>query len=252
MGYGIMRVEKRHRSAIRGIQTENNRSQADHRHTFVRSDIDWRRTANNIYLKHTDDWNQAVTDTIAWYGAKERKDSVVMLDGLYTASPEWFKNKSDEEIREYFHKCLEYHQKTYCEDNKDLIVNAVIHFDEATPHMHVASIPLVDMNKDKARLNAKAIMGNKQAYSKRQTSFYEDVAKQFGLDRGETHKSKRKHLDTLDYKFNEAVKEEVQAFLRDEVEFYAKAHGIRDVEAFKEQIQEGYEQLYDDIEDIDR
>lgn len=184
--YSIMRVEKRGRGAVYGLQIEANRKEEDHeKREFERSDIDWSKTDENIFLIHTEQWNREITKQVKEAGAKDRKDSVVLLDGLYTASPEWFETHSKEEWINYFQDCLTFHRDYYGEH----VINAVIHLDEATPHMQVASIPLTD----DGRLSAKEIMGNRRDYRSRQNIFYDEVGKKYGLERGEIHDQPRKH-----------------------------------------------------------
>lgn len=184
--YGIMRIEKRGRSAIYGLQIEANRSAQDHesRRDFDNSDIDWTRTKDNIYIIRTVNWNTEVTRQIKETGLKERKDSVVLLDALYTASPEWFETHTRREILEYFRDCLRFHIKEYCAGDKSKLVNAVIHLDEKTPHLHVSSIPIIEDEKG-AHLSAKIIMGNKDDYRLRQDRFYSEVSSCYGMERGE-------------------------------------------------------------------
>lgn len=198
--YAIMRVEKRKRSAVYGLQVEANRTVSDRGKDFAASDIDWNRTKNNYHFpcKNCGNWNSRITAELKAAGiTKVRKDAIVMLDGLYTASPEWFKGKSKQEIKDFFADCLAFHEKHYGK-----CINAVIHFDEATPHMHVQSIPIT---ADK-RLCAKAIMGSKSDYYKRQSEFYESVARDRGFDRCKQSdpKKKRKHLSVQDYKLQQA------------------------------------------------
>lgn len=196
--YAIMRVEKRKRSAVYGLQIEANRTVSDRGHDFAASDIDWDRTKENYHFPYRNctNWNNRISMELRAAGIKARKDSVVLIDGLYTASPEWFKGKSKQEIKDFFADCLAFHEKHYGK-----CINAVIHFDEATPHMHVQSIPIT---ADK-RLCAKAIMGSKSDYYKRQSEFYESVAKDRGFDRCKQSdpKKKRKHLSVQDYKLQQ-------------------------------------------------
>ena len=252
MEYGIMRVEKRHRNAVHGLQLEANRSKSEHNkgRDFIRSDIDWDMTSNNIHLVRSDDWEQAITDCIQANDAKERKDSVVMLDALYTASADFFANKNNEQIQQYFEDCLYFHVLTYCEGDRSRLINAVIHLDESTPHLQVASVPIVDID-GKKRLNAKRLMGNRADYIKRQDEFYDMVSRSWNLERGEKLETKRKHLDVLDYKIKtreELVKAEFERFINDELAIYCHEHNIDDIKGFKEQIIEGYHDIYEDEE----
>ena len=60
--YGIMRVEKRHRSALYGLEIEANRSLEKHiveGREFARSDINWDLTPLNVHLVKADNWGKA-------------------------------------------------------------------------------------------------------------------------------------------------------------------------------------------------
>lgn len=199
--YGIMRVEKRGRSAVHGIQLENNRD-AEHLKDFDRSDIDWSKTDENDHIIQSDNWNKEITKQIKSSGCKERKNSIVMLDGLFTASSEWFPDRSTEEIQKYFSDCLNFYVEEYCQGDRSRIINCVVHWDESTPHMHVSSVPLISDERG-VRLSARDVMGGRNEYRHRQTLFYEQVSKQYGLDRGETTdrpEERRKHLSVQEYK----------------------------------------------------
>lgn len=188
--YGIMRVEKRGRADVYGIQLEANRTEEQHEKglEFDKSDIDWGKTDDNIFLVQTEHWNKEITKVTKQIesetGKKTRKDAVVLLDGLFTASPEFFEGKTTQEIKKYFEDCLDFYVKEYCQGDETRVLNAVIHLDEATPHMQVASIP-VYTSESGNRLNAKIIMGNKTDYRKRQDRFFEAVSEKYGLERGE-------------------------------------------------------------------
>ena len=199
--FAIHRVEKRQKQAVYGIQIEANRTQADHEkgRDFDKSNIDWERTKDNQYAKglHCENWLETISQEVKKAGAKMRSDSVVLLDGLYTASPQWFEGKSKKEIMLFFADCLKFHKEHYGK-----VINAVIHWDESgAPHLAVASVPLIQDEKG-ARLCAKELMGNRSDYYRRQDEFFEQVAKSRGFERGERSdpKHKKKHLSVQDYK----------------------------------------------------
>lgn len=199
MEYCIMRIEKRRRDAVYGLQIEANRTQTDHiqkGRDFARSDICWDLTPFNMHLVCSDSWKNAITAAIQDAGAQERKNSVVLLDGFYGASKGWFEGKSLEEIVDYFRACLNFHERTYGK-----VLNAVIHFDEAVPHLAVASVPLVT-DENGTRLSAREIMGNRADYRRRQDQFYEEVGKPRGMARGESHdpENTRKNLSVQEFK----------------------------------------------------
>ena len=199
MSYCIMRVEKRKRAALYGLQIEANRSSADHikGRDFAASDIQWALTDFNMHLVKSENWNKAVSTALKEAEVQERKNSVVVLEGFYGASPDWFTDKSLSEIVEYFQACLAYHEQTYGK-----VINAVIHFDEKTPHLAVCSPALLQDEEGRTRLSAKDIMGGRADYRRRQDEFYEQVGKPRGMERGEVHDpaETRKHLTVQEYK----------------------------------------------------
>lgn len=211
--YGIMRVEKRGRADVYGIQLEANRTVEQHEKglEFDKSDIDWNKTNDNIFLIQTEQWNREITKAIKRIetetSKKTRKDAVVLLDGLFTASPEFFENKSDDEIKKYFADCLEFYVKEFCQGDKTRVLNAVIHLDETTPHMQVASIPSYTSEAGN-RLNAKIIMGNKTDYRKRQDRFFEAVSEKYGLERGEPASTINDKVHTTKREWQAATQEE--------------------------------------------
>lgn len=198
MSYCIMRVEKRQQAAVYGLQIEANRTIDDHEkgRDFAASDIAWELTPFNVHLVRADSWRAAIKTALEDAGVQTRKNSVVLLDGFYGASKDWFVDKSMDEIVDYFKSCLAFHEKYYGK-----VINAVIHFDEATPHLAVASIPLISDDKG-TRLSAKEIMGNRNDYRKRQDLFYLEVGKERGMERGESHDPEniRKHLTVQEFK----------------------------------------------------
>ena len=216
-----MRTEKRSRSDVYGIQIEANRTQEDHLRgrEFNGSDIDWSLTERNVYLlPKNDNWNKTITETLEQYNIKPRKNSVVLLDSIYTASADFFEGKTHNEIIDYFQSCLEFHEKTYGKH----IINAVIHFDEvgsnaggscknddgtykgANYHLHVATIPITQKNGTYS-LSAKNLMGGRSEYRKKQDDFYSQVSSLWGLERGEVkdYDETRKHLNKMEYEIQE-------------------------------------------------
>lgn len=196
MAYGIMRVEKRQRNAVYGLQLEACRKEDDHNagRDFDKSDIDWTKTDDNIRLIEHANWNEEITRQIHECGLKERKDSIVMIDGVYTASPEFFEGKSDAQIRDYFEDCLQFHIDNYCQGDRDRMISAVIHLDETTPHLQVASVPIIEDEKGR-HLSAKMLMGGRADYRERQDRFFDQICKSRGLERGEKVQYHEKELE---------------------------------------------------------
>lgn len=106
---------------------------------------------------------------------KRRKDAVIAVEYLFTASPEWFQQASPREQQEFFKRSLEWLEDKYGMEN---VVVATVHRDESTPHMSAFVVPLMD-----GKLCAKRYIGNIAQMSKDQTSFAEKM-KDLGLERG--------------------------------------------------------------------
>ena len=224
MSYCIMRVEKRRRPALYGLQIEANRTAADHEQgrDFAASDIRWDLTPFNMYLVKSENWNKAVTQALKEAEVTERKNSVVVLEGFYGASPDWFKDKTLDEIVDYFQACLEYHERTYGK-----AINAVIHLDEATPHLSVCSPALLQNADGRTRLSAKEIMGGRADYRRRQDEFYEQVGKPRGMERGEVHDpaETRQHLTVQEFKRKKLHEENMELQLQS-VELQKECRGL--------------------------
>lgn len=217
--YCIMRTEKRKRNAICGIQKEVNRTRSDHDERgidFDGSQIDWTRTNNNISILKNDNWNRAITERLEAEGVKERKNSVVLIDTVFTASPIFFETHTQEEAADYFKDCLKFYINAFCQGDKTRIINAVIHVDETTSHMHIQSIPLYEDVKG-MHLSAKSIMGNRADFSNRQTEFFIECGLSRGMERGEicegveprAHIEQRKHNRIVMEEENERLKNEL-------------------------------------------
>lgn len=201
MAYCIMNIDKQGRPAVYGLQIEANRQPGDERE-FHDSDIDETKTQENIFLRKTENWNHYITEQIHAAGMKERKDSVVMITGVYTASTEWFETHTKDEWLQYFQDCLKFHDETYGH-----CFNAVIHLDETMPHMQVASVPLIEDEKG-MHLSAKMIMGNRTDYRLRQDRFAEQVGLVHGMERGERRDPAERKAHTTKREWQIATQEE--------------------------------------------
>lgn len=192
----IMRTEKRKRTDITGIQKENNRTATGYNNSVNRE-----RSELNVPLIQSNNWTQDIKAEIDRAGAHTRSNSVVALDTLYTASPQFFDDKTQEQTEHFFKECLQFHQERFGH-----IISAVIHYDETTPHLHVISVPLT---KD-GRLSARDVIGNKVKMTKTQDQFFEQVGRGYGLGRG-IHmdgQEKKQHISAQEHELRE-IKQEI-------------------------------------------
>lgn len=192
----IMRTEKRKRTDITGIQKENTRTATEYNNK-----VSPRMDVFNVVLKESDNWLQDINNEIKAAGAKTRSNSILALDTIYTASPNFFQGKTNQQNDDFFKDCLQFHQEHFGH-----IISAVIHYDETTPHLHVVSVPLT---KD-GRLSARDVIGNKSKMSKTQDSFFEQVGRGYGLERG-IHmdgQEKKQHISAQEHELRE-IKQEI-------------------------------------------
>lgn len=194
--YCIMRTEKRKRTDLGGIQKENTRT-AQNYNNKVSPGMD----IFNVTLKESDNWLQDIDSEIKAAGAKTRSNSVLALDTIYTASPDFFQGKTNQQNDDFFKDCLQFHQEHFGH-----IISAVIHYDETTPHLHVISVPLTQ----DGRLSARDVIGNKSKMSKTQDAFFEQVGRGYGLERG-IHmdgQEKKEHISAQEHKLRE-IKQQI-------------------------------------------
>lgn len=187
----VMRIEKRKRQDVSGIQRENNRTAAEYNNSVNRE-----RSRLNLPLIQSNHWMQDIKAEIEHAGARTRSNSVVALDTLYTASPEFFEGKTQEQTEDFFRDCLQFHQRQFGH-----IISAIIHYDETTPHLHVVSVPLTA----DGRLSAREIVGNKKNMSHLQDEFFEQIGRDYGLERGTRSdgQERRRHVSAQEKRMRE-------------------------------------------------
>ncbi len=159
-------------------------------------DIDTTRSKYNVHLITPQmSYKKEIDTRITKAKCRTRKDSVRFIDAIITASPEFFKGKSYDEMVKYFTHGLEFIKSEIIPEN---IFSAVIHLDEKTPHMHLCFVPLTKDN----RLCAKELLGNSTKMVQWQDKFYEYMIKIYPkLERGEPARdTHRKHIPTSVFK----------------------------------------------------
>ena len=174
--YAIMRFAKYKGPGIGSIEAHDERTKEKY---ASNPDIDASRTHLNFHLiEPQGKYREEAERQIKEAGCRTRKDSVKMVEVLFTASPQFFVKKKKKEIREFFEEALSFLEKR--QDRKTMI-SAVVHMDEKTPHMHLSFVPLTP----DGRLSAKEIIGNKKHLTEWQDAFWEHMVQKFpDLERG--------------------------------------------------------------------
>lgn len=194
----VMNIQKRKKNDITGIQREATRTATEYNNQ-VQPGMD----VYNVNLIQSNNWMQDIQAEIDRAGAKTRSNSVVALDAIYTASGDFFKDKSTEECNQFFRDCLQFHQRRFGH-----VVSALIHYDETTPHLHILSVPLTQ----DGRLSAREIVGNRANLSRTQTEFFEQVGKGYGLERGVQMdgQEKKKRITAQEWQLRQAKQEKAK------------------------------------------
>ena len=107
---------------------------------------------------------------------KRRKDAVLAVEYVMTASPEWWAKASPQQQQAFFQRSRQWLVEKYGEDR---VITATVHRDETSPHLSAFVVPLT---KD-GRLSAKEFIGNKTMMNRDQTT-YAEMVRDLGLQRG--------------------------------------------------------------------
>ena len=220
MSWGIARVQKFSTGSVKGIEIHDLRAK-NHSHTnkdidFAKSDLNYELHPRNQELT----FRQAVNERIKSLELNRavRQDAKVMCQVLVTSDKEFFDGLGREEFdkgvpnqagpfkgttekqqqlqKQFFIDSYNFICQRYGKNN---IISAAVHLDEKTPHMHVNFVPVtID-----GRLSAKDVIGNRSALNRFQTQFYEQVFKNYGLERG-IEGSKTRHQTVAEFKASTA------------------------------------------------
>ena len=220
-------MQKMKTSALGGMQSHNQREHESKKNKT----IDYTKTYLNYDLisKQPVNYYGEVKDRIKQLDLKRavRKDAVTYTSFIVSSDKEFFlKLAESEHVRreseresvmygleeplpfeympeKYKDDCIKQGSMEFFKDSADFfrqrygevnVINATIHLDEATPHMHLGLVPVT---KD-GRLSAKNLFTPLEL-KQLQTDYAEKVGKRYGLERG-TVGSKATHLDELTFK----------------------------------------------------
>jgi len=191
--YAIFRLIKHKAPVISKMEAHHERLKKNY---ASNPNIDPERTPLNFHLIQPGGRYRTIANRqIQEAGCRTRKDSVLLMEALVTASPEYLAGKSERELRRYFERAVEF-MKT--KQDPSTFVSAVVHMDEANPHMHLLFVPLT---QDK-RLSAKEIAGDRKKMVRWQDEFWSYMVKEYpALQRGKSALSTgRTHIPTQLFK----------------------------------------------------
>lgn len=134
----------------------------------------------------------------------DRSKNVVADELLFTASPGFFKNMNNKDIKKWANTCMEfvYQDLGY---KKEQVLHATVHMDEKTPHIHCVVIPLVRKldkrtNTERYTISKKQYIRDNKHLSELQDKYWKRLTnKGFKLERG-IKGSDIEHQDIKEYK----------------------------------------------------
>ena len=238
ISYQVLRIEKFSKGDLGKIGAETERTTKHHRN----EDIDSERTPLNYYFKKSEgglhaQWKQTMQDLNATF--KETKKAVAFEGVIITSDKTFFEERGyvpceplPLELQKFFADSYAFLKRQIGYHGGDQnILSAVVHLDEATPHLQLYYIPVVDEGrkkvyakgadgkvlrnekgspiqaKDKSgkslyertQLEQPKICssefweqrGTQGSFGNLQDEFHEQVARYYGLERGEVGSSKK-------------------------------------------------------------
>lgn len=120
-----------------------------------------------------------------------RKNAVLAVEYFIGASPEWFKNRSETQIKDYFDEAENWLKKKHGTEN---VLAVTRQYDETSPHICAYVIPI----DKKGRLNCSEFLDGREKLAQLQTEFAENCGKKFNLERG-IEGSRVKHTTIKEY-----------------------------------------------------
>jgi hypothetical protein len=136
---------------------------------------DVQRTPENEH-QHSVSTDQAMGLLRTRLPATHRKDAVLVVEYVMTASPTWFERATPELQHAFFERSRAWLRDKYGAEN---VIAATVQRDEKTPHLSAFVVP----RTPDGRLSAKEFIGNRDKMRADQTSFAE-LVRDLGLERG--------------------------------------------------------------------
>lgn len=135
------------------------------------------------------------------------KQSTILCEFIITSDNEFFDRLGADKTKRFFEQAYDF--VTAKVGGEQYVVSAVVHMDEATPHMHISFIPVIQGKDRKGqlckRINCSEFWKGRDSYSRLQDEYFDYMANTFGyaLERGQKG-STAEHLSVAEYKLKKA------------------------------------------------
>ena len=210
MSYAIIRNENHKMNAVPLLERHNERLNKN----YSNKDIDLSRSSENYHLKQIQTatyqqeferirTRQQLKGNLRLQG---KKQSTVMCEFVITSDKEFFDRLGTDRTKQFFKDAYKF--VTAKVGGEQYVISAVVHMDEATPHMHVAYIPVINGRDRKGvpckRINCSEFWKGRDSYSKLQDEYYDFITSRgYDLERG-VKGSTAGHLSVAEYKLKKS------------------------------------------------
>ena len=206
MSFAIIRNQNHKVGAVTLVERHNERRNKN----YSNPDIHRERSSENYHIKspegsYWDTFNkirdcQQLKGNLRLQGEKQ---STVLCEFIITSDKQFFDGLGVEGTKRFFEDAYQF--VTSKVGGEQFVVAAVVHMDEATPHMHVTFIPTV-RGKDRKgqpcrRINCSEFWKGRDSYSRLQDEWYDWITHtcKYDLERGNKG-SAAEHLSVAEYK----------------------------------------------------
>lgn len=188
-----MRIQKQQRHKLRAIRVHNQRQNP--RDMRV---IDPNKSKDNVclYRKRNVDVDQAIRGEINLRhqsDRKMRKDAVVALEFVVSASPihfrPWDENAAGEYDKDKVQAWAEANIEAMKKKFGDNLIQVDLHLDETTPHLHAIVVPVMEkknsIGESVSRFDAKSLTKKSGPWSyEKMQDFFAEAVNGLGIERG--------------------------------------------------------------------
>ena len=233
VGFAVVHMMKIKSGAVGGIQSHNNREHEPK----TNPDVDMSRSAENYDLIPCQNYQRAIKEKMSDLVESSRavrKDAVVVCNFIVTSDNATMEALGADRQRAFFEDSVKWFSDRY---GADRVLNATVHMDETTPHLHIGIVPITQ----DGRLSAKSIF-TKTELKAIQTEFARDVGERYGLERG-IEGSDRTHLSEIRYKQETAFAEYINLVGEVDVHQRALEDIQQDIETATQRLSEATQSL---------
>jgi len=260
-GYFMAHLKKNTRGSVKGLSTHFERKTDNHSN----EEIDVSRShLNKDLMQDNSDMISRFDERLENVYCMKRED-VKALGTWVVTLPDELKNESQNNQNKFFEETKEFLDERYGKENA---VCAVVHYDETTPHLHYAFIPVTfDKKKQREKVSAKEVLNRKDLQSfhddldkqlKEKLPFYEKGIlnnKTLPFENVEQVKKYNDELKNLESKLHKAETEFKQKnkWLAENTKNINSVYGVaKDFEKFEEKLKTAFGKTFISNEDLQK